>query len=85
MEINHVHPHAKFEPSIYKTFSRYELFSSDFGKVQTDGQTESDVYEPTVQFAQVGSKRGYYIRQDINQCPLGYLCLRVDAIPGQLP
>ena len=26
---------------------------------QTDGQTESDAYEPTVQFAQVGSKRQY--------------------------
>ena len=41
---------------------RYELLSSlIFGPVrtdrQTDGQTESDAYEPTVQSAQVGSKR----------------------------
>ncbi len=31
----------------------YELLSSDR---QTDRQTESDAYEPTVQYAQVGSK-----------------------------
>ncbi len=38
------------------------LLSTTFGPVrttdyrQTDRQTESDAYEPTVQFAQVGSK-----------------------------
>ncbi len=31
-----------------------------FGQIQTDGQTESDAYEPAVQFAQVGSKN--YLR-----------------------
>ena len=37
-------------------FPRYELLSSlIFGKVQTDGRTESDAYEPTMQLAQVGS------------------------------
>ncbi len=37
----------------------YELLSSNFGLVtdrQTDGRTESDAYEPTVQVAQVCSK-----------------------------
>ena len=43
-------------------FSRYELLSSlIFGPVRTDRQidrrTESDAYEPTVQSAQVGSKK----------------------------
>ncbi len=38
-------------------FKRYELLSSDR---QTDGQTESDAYKPTVQYAQVGSKIGLY-------------------------
>ncbi len=38
-----------------------ELFSPISGEVRMDrqldtGQTESDAYEPTVQFAQVGSK-----------------------------
>ncbi len=38
--------------------SRYELKSSlIFGQVHTDGQTESDAYEPTVQNAQVGSTK----------------------------
>ncbi len=32
-------------------YMRYMIF----GQVQTDGQTESDAYEPTVQIAQVGS------------------------------
>ena len=36
--------------------SIYELKSSlIFGPVQTDRQTKSDAYEPTVQIAQVGS------------------------------
>ncbi len=42
-----------------QNFLRYELFSPIFGQVrtdrQTDGQTESDAYEPNVQYAQVGS------------------------------
>ncbi len=43
-------------------FTRYELLSSLIFVTdrrtdgQTDRQTESDAYEPTVQFAQVGSK-----------------------------
>ena len=43
-------------------FLSYEFFSSPiFGLVQTDGQTDrqtdSNAYEPTVQNAQVGSKK----------------------------
>ena len=40
------------------TLSHYEFFSSQiFGQVQTDGQMQSDAYEPTVQNAEVGSKK----------------------------
>ncbi len=49
---------------IERIVPRYELLSSDFwsspdGQTNgwTDGQTESDAYEPTVQSAQVGSKK----------------------------
>ena len=51
------------EMGIVKYFTRYELLSSLIFVTdrqtdrQTDGQTDgSDAYEPTVQFAQVGSK-----------------------------
>ncbi len=51
---------GKISGSYLRYFLRYELFSPIFGQVRTDGQTdrqtESDAYEPTVQFAQVGSK-----------------------------
>ncbi len=36
-------------------FLRYELLSSQIGKVQTDRQTQSYAYEPTMQYVQVGS------------------------------
>ncbi len=45
---------------------RYELFSPTFGQVQTDDrQMESDAYEPTMQFAQVGLiKHIYFIFEE---------------------
>ncbi len=35
----------------------------------TDGQTESDAYEPTVQFAQVGSKITQILEKGKNRFP----------------
>ncbi len=35
--------------------AKFQTPSYRFGKVQTDRRTESDAYEPTVQYAQVGS------------------------------
>ena len=51
-----------YESILLIYFLRNELFSSlIFGLVQTDGRTdgrtESEAYEPTVQIAQVGSKK----------------------------
>ena len=41
------------------------LFEKTFGTVQTDNrrQTERDVYEPTVQLAQVGSKIAIFLNK----------------------
>ncbi len=45
--------------SAYSFTAVFKYFrSSIFSQVHTDGQTESDAYEPTVQNAQVGSKKG---------------------------
>ena len=47
---------VKFQIRSYNTFGDMELLSSD-------RQTQSDTYEPTVQYAQVGSKiAGYPIQ-----------------------
>ena len=52
---------AKFQVPILNTFrdmNYFPLFLVQSGQTDrlTDGQTESDAYEPTVQFVQVGSK-----------------------------
>ncbi len=39
----------------YFTFQDMNYFLVNYFLVQTDRQTESDAYEPTVQYAQVGS------------------------------
>ncbi len=47
------------------------LFDKTFGPVQTDRrQTESDVYEPTVQLAQMGSKTTSHYRLGGHMPPL---------------
>ena len=43
---------VKFRCDTYYTFRDMNYFL-----VQTDSQTESDTYEPTVQYAKVGSKK----------------------------
>ncbi len=46
---------VKFQTSTSNTFQDMNYCLVIFGPVQTDGQTESDAYEPTVQSAQVVS------------------------------
>ena len=66
--------HGILVPKIQEYILRYELLSSmNFGNVtdrQTDRQTESNAYEPTVPNAQVGSKiRQYRILPIIGASP----------------
>ncbi len=50
-------------------------FLVNYFLVQTDRQTESDAYEPTVQVAQVGSK--------IGEVPAKYMYLQVTILHSQ--
>ena len=55
-----MHPPAfyimvKFHTSNDDTFRDINYFLVNYFLAQTDGQTESDAYEPTVRVAQVGS------------------------------
>ncbi len=45
---------AKFQIHSYNSFRDMNYYPVTDG--QTDGRTESDAYEPTMQYAQVGSK-----------------------------
>ena len=52
-----MNPRCHSSSSLPTVKSSISILSSPiFGKVRTDGQTESDAYEPIVQVAQVGSK-----------------------------
>ena len=42
---------VKFDTATYDTFRDIIYFPVNYFLVQTDGQTESDAYEPTVQVA----------------------------------
>ncbi len=52
---------GKISGSYLQYFLRYGLFSPIFGPVRKDRQTESVAYEPTMKFAQVGSKSDVYL------------------------
>ncbi len=51
--------------NIFESVVRHNWLSAKWIFVKTDGQTESDKYEPTVQYAQVDSEKTFRVKKNL--------------------